>query len=292
MAVVMAIVILGASAFGGYSPALDLASLAVMPAAITLAISALWLVVRAKSMSQRLIAALCAIPAVSILAFPPVSANSCASGKADLKVAWLNAREPQDARRIAQWIDRENPQIVGVAEVGPGSEAVRRYLQGKYGNWYSCLNNGRCSTVLYSALKPLDVEALARGDPENRRALSAVRMRFAGPRGSAPFDVIALHLSRPLPLGRQVHEHVSPNEGPAQFCRSKRSFDHQNARPDMAYRCRELAHSRVLADRSAVGGRGVEGSPYPAGPGCRLGPPRLRCLPVQGVERVSSSRPE
>lgn len=205
-AIVVSLLILGASAFGGSSAILDLASLVVAPATVAIAASALWLMIRAKSTARRLIAVFCAIPAIPLLASTPAPAVVCRSGKADLKVAWLNAHNPQDSQKIARWLEREDPQIVGLAEVSPRSKAVRRFLETKYANWYSCLDNGRCSTVLYSSLQPMQVQALARGDPENRRALSAVRMTFPGREGGVPFRVVAAHLSRALPLGRQAGE--------------------------------------------------------------------------------------
>lgn len=101
--------------------------------------------------------------------------------------------------------------MVGVAELR-SDLALTEVLRKRYPHWQSCLRNGRCSTLLYSSAAPAKAESLARGDPENRKALSAVRMDYPaeGQRSGAlsppATRIFAVHLSRPFPLGKQRSE--------------------------------------------------------------------------------------
>ena len=201
----LGLAILLAALFGERFPALDLASLAVLPAACVSLAGGCWLLVRARSLTARLLLSVCLMPGVAALLPGPARAP-CAPSMPRLRVAWINAHNPADARPILAWIARERPQIAGVAEVEPGARALRAGLAARYPHWHSCLANTRCSTVLYAAVRPERMEGLARGDPENRKALSAVSMTFAAAGRSRPVQILAAHLSRPLPLGRQRAE--------------------------------------------------------------------------------------
>ncbi|MEJ2408051.1 MAG: endonuclease/exonuclease/phosphatase family protein [Novosphingobium sp.] len=194
--------VLAAARLGGLDPVLDLASLAVPPAAVVSALCAIRLLARTRSATGKLICGLCLVPGVVVWE-PGLNPASC---RPSLRVAWINAHNPATARPIADWIEREAPQIVGVAEVDRNALALRAYLARRYPYRQSCLVNDHCSTLLYAARRPRDAQGLARGDPENRKALSAVRMTFAGRTPASAVTVLAVHLSRPFPLRRQRRE--------------------------------------------------------------------------------------
>jgi Uncharacterized protein conserved in bacteria len=194
-----------AASLGGLHEVLDLASLAAFPAAVVAALAGAVLLIRAPSLVWRVLVIGCLLTTTPVFIAVRGQPSVCRDRSSALKIAWLNAHNPGAAAPISDWIDAEAPQIVGLAEVGPRSASLRKHLEKRYPYRLSCLKNGRCSTMLYSVLAPASGRSLAHGDPEDRKALSAVYMAIGAADGTA-FDVVALHLSRPLPMGRQASE--------------------------------------------------------------------------------------
>lgn len=107
-------------------------------------------------------------------------------------------RTPQAA---AAWIRQERPDVVTMEETLGSSRTILHLLRPFYPYQVSCLSRMRCSTVILSREAPSASGGLARGDPENRKTLSAIWMRFD--RDGHPFTVIAVHMMRPWPWGDQ-----------------------------------------------------------------------------------------
>lgn len=202
----LGIVAIAASWLGRFSPLLDLASLVFVPACLLVSFSCAILVMCAARRSSRLAglavaAAALGLPLLESAAPPP----RCATQGPRLRVAWINAHHPADPRRIVAWLDRENPRIVGVAEVDMRSQSLRRELERRFPYRQSCLANGHCSTLIYSRERLVAAQGLARGDPERRRALSAVHARLRT-NTRHPLELAAVHFSWPVPPGRQSSE--------------------------------------------------------------------------------------
>ena len=208
------LLILAAARLGGAYALLDIVNLAFAPLAVASILAAALLLLRARTWLGRFLFCLCCVPGVLLLLPRPTARGDCNPTAERLRIAWINAHNPERPDRIARWLQAEQPQVVGVAELMPGLP-LRRMLEERYPHWQSCLGNGRCSTLLYSRIPPAEMRGLARGDPENRQALSAVNMAFepqAGARQSSPLQIFAVHLSRPLPLGRQETELLALGE--------------------------------------------------------------------------------
>lgn len=105
--------------------------------------------------------------------------------------------------RAARWILAQDADVVVLEEAARSGGRIRDALLGRYPYRVDCLGaERRCSTVILSMRPPIDSGGLARGDPENRGALSAVWARFDHPAG--PFTVIGAHYMRPWPYSDQT----------------------------------------------------------------------------------------
>lgn len=214
---VVCLLLLAAARFGGSYAVLDLINLAAAPLAAGSLLLAVFLAFRARRWPGRVLLLLCCVPGLAVL-FPERSEPvTCGPSAQRLRVAWINAHHPEQPDRIADWLDAEQPQVVGVAELRTGL-ALRNVLQERYPYWRSCLGGGRCSTLLYSRAAPLGAQSLAHGDADNRKALSTVTMTFGS--GTTGADrqalpdtrIFAVHLSRPLPVGAQRYELLKLDE--------------------------------------------------------------------------------
>lgn len=107
------------------------------------------------------------------------------------------------ASAAAGWIAAQKPDVVVLLEAAGRAQAVADALAPRFPFRTTCRGANPCSTIILSRMPPVEAYGLAKGDADNRRALSAALVRFAGPH---PFVVIGVHLSRPLPLGRQQAE--------------------------------------------------------------------------------------
>lgn len=114
---------------------------------------------------------------------------------------WKKNASPQAA---ADWIRHERPDIIVLIEAKERSGRVPAMLEDIYPYRVSCHRKAFCSTIILSRQAPVSAVPLARGDAENRRALSAAMMRF-GSAADQP-TILAVHLPRPYPLGSQKRE--------------------------------------------------------------------------------------
>jgi endonuclease/exonuclease/phosphatase (EEP) superfamily protein YafD len=204
-------VLLGLGRLGEIWPLFDMINLIAGPLALASLLLAVVMLIRARTWAGRALTCACLVPGIVLMMPERNEETVCGPSARTLRVAWINTRHLKRSRAIADWLERAQPQIVGVAELKPAL-SLRKVLEARYPYWQSCLGNGRCSTLLYSRIAPSEQAGLAHGDPENRKALSAVRMSFGPGSGGkgvpslAGVHIFAAHLSRPLPLGRQRHE--------------------------------------------------------------------------------------
>jgi len=160
---------------------------------------------------SRILIAGSAILAVSGL--PPVLRDLSGSARAVVdqdragsagmvKLAQFNVlKDNQTPQAVAAWVRHEHPDVVTMEETLGSSREILRLLRPLYPYQVSCLSRMRCSTVILSREAPSASGGLARGDPENRKTLSATWVRFD--RNGHPFTVIAVHMMRPWPWGDQ-----------------------------------------------------------------------------------------
>ena len=199
------LLLLTAAALGSVSPVLDIANLVVVPAAIVTVLVALTLLALARRWLARILPVAAVLGSLVMLIPPQDVSRQCAPGAGLIRVAWLNTQRVRDAAPILAWIRRENPAIVAFGELDMGSEQIRAAVGEMYPYRQSCMRHDRCSTIIYSQVRPVVAEGLARGDAENRQALSGARMVFALADGGQ-LDLTALHLSRAWPPGKQERE--------------------------------------------------------------------------------------
>ena len=115
----------------------------------------------------------------------------------------------------AEWIRDQDPDVVVLEEVALSGARVRDLLRQDFPYETDCLSGRkRCSTVIMSATPPLAGDGLARGDPENRAALSAAWIRLQTAAG--PLTVVGVHYGRPWPYGDQTGQ----REALSRFVRS------------------------------------------------------------------------
>jgi endonuclease/exonuclease/phosphatase (EEP) superfamily protein YafD len=105
-----------------------------------------------------------------------------------------------DPVATAAWVRSQDPDVVVLADVARQGQLVVDRLRAFYPYAVRC-NVKRCSTMLLSKQRPLQEGGLARGDPENRKGLSAAWATFSDARGE--FTVVGVHLPRPWPFGDQ-----------------------------------------------------------------------------------------
>lgn len=106
--------------------------------------------------------------------------------------------------RAVQWILAQRPDMVVLLEAHGNGAEIAQLLAPALPHLVSCRGTRVCSTMIFSRLEPVERRGLAQGDAANRKTVSAAYMRFAASDGN--IGVIALHLSRPLPVGRQQRE--------------------------------------------------------------------------------------
>ncbi len=139
-----------------------------------------------------------AMLALSRLPGAPTAATGCAT---PLRIVQWNLRYANAGQaRAAAWLRGTDADLLLLQEARGGAGGVRALLAADYPYRLACLARGGCSTVILARRRPDRLQPLARGDAENRRALSAARMDF----GHAA--IVSLHLSRPWPPGHQLRE--------------------------------------------------------------------------------------
>jgi endonuclease/exonuclease/phosphatase (EEP) superfamily protein YafD len=129
-------------------------------------------------------------------------AAACPPGAADYRVvAWNLWEQNADPEASVRFLAGSDADALLLLEAKGGAAAVPPALRARYPYQAACHARAFCSTLVLTRQAPDAVVPLARGDPENRQALSAVLVRLAG----GPI-LIAVHLSRPWPRGRQARE--------------------------------------------------------------------------------------
>lgn len=109
-----------------------------------------------------------------------------------------------DADRAVRWLLAQRADIIILLEATAAHDAALARLRQDYRYVYPCSRSGKCSTKVFSRIPAIGYWPLAKGDADNRLALSAVTLHFdvAG----AVVPVTAVHLSHPWPLGGQQDE--------------------------------------------------------------------------------------
>lgn len=202
----LALLVLGAGLLGSVAPVLDLANLVAVPFAAMGLAAALGLLLIVRRWWKKAGMGAAALACGFMLIPPAAPPSQCPAGTARLRVAWLNAQGSDTPGPIIDWLEREDPALVAFAELSRGgSQHVRAEVAERYPYMQSCLSRDACSTVIYARNPPLAMAGLARGNPQNRQALSAARMT-AALEGEQSVNLMAAHLSRVFPLGRQGEE--------------------------------------------------------------------------------------
>lgn len=197
----VALLVLLAGVLGSAAPIFDLANLVVVPFAALGLACALGLLFMVRRWWKKAGMAAAALASGLMLIPPAAPPSACPSGTARLRVAWLNAQGSTNPAPIMAWLEREDPAVAAFGELSRGgSLEVRAAVQELYPHAQSCLGELACSTIIYAREQPLIQAGLARGNPQNRKALSAAKMQFGG------YNLMAAHLSRVFPLGRQGEE--------------------------------------------------------------------------------------
>lgn len=207
-----AVLLLAVAAHAGPSwPSLSLLSVATPVLAIVGGTCLAMLAMQVRSVALRAGLASLAIVAVggaitmlfdagSRIAPPPV-----VTGDPALRVVSFNVHQDNGSpAKAADWIMARNADVVVLLEAARAGAQVAHILGRHYPHRVTCRGKRRCSTIILSRRAPVIGRGLARGDADNRRALSAAYMRVAS--GAGPVDVVAVHLSRPWPPGRQGRE--------------------------------------------------------------------------------------
>lgn len=100
------------------------------------------------------------------------------------------------------WMLRQNADFIILLEAARVLEPQIARLRATYPYSYGCAGRGICSTIILSRRPANGVWPLSRGDPENRKGLSALTARFAIAGADVPLT--AVHMDRPWPLGEQA----------------------------------------------------------------------------------------
>lgn len=111
------------------------------------------------------------------------------------------AKDNVDPERTAAWILAQNADVLVLEEgLAKGGKVVSR-LKEHYPWHVSCHGQGRCSTMILTRTPMIESAGLAKGDAENRRALSAAgaAIEIDGHRA----NIAAVHLVRPWPFDDQ-----------------------------------------------------------------------------------------
>lgn len=124
------------------------------------------------------------------------------AGKSFRLVSFNVNKDNPEQREVARWIETQSPDFVILLEARDRPGSVSRLLKTRYPYQYDCRGDGFCSTLILSRTPALDVIHHARGDAENRKAISALTARFD--REGEEIAITAAHMPRPWPMGRQA----------------------------------------------------------------------------------------
>lgn len=125
--------------------------------------------------------------------------NDRGTGKGQWRMIQFNlAKDNVAPEQTAAWILTQNADVLVVEEGLERGSKVTAQLKAAYPWRVSCHGQGRCSTMIFSRI-PFDrAVGLAKGDAENRRALSAAGASFLV--NGHRVDLVGVHLVRPWPF--------------------------------------------------------------------------------------------
>lgn len=203
-----------AAAFAGFSPLLvgalgrwnrvaDLANLLVLPATalVLAAIAAMLIARRWKSAAGATLLLLALLTPLITTLWPPRARASAPI----LTIVSANLwRDNQTPARLTAWLRAQQADVVILAEASGRSRHIPAALADLYPWQSSCTTTGSCSTWILSRVRPTAVYPLARGDSENRRALSALAMQLRI--RNETVTIVGVHLARPGGAGRQLRD--------------------------------------------------------------------------------------
>jgi endonuclease/exonuclease/phosphatase (EEP) superfamily protein YafD len=135
-------------------------------------------------------------------------------GEAVRLVQFNILRDNQEVRTAAAWIDGAQPDVITLEEATFELPIVA-LLRPHYPYAVACAPQLRCSTVILSRRPFIAAGGLAKGDPENRKALSAAWATI--PTRAGPFTLAAAHFDRPWPW----HNNPGDRAQLTQFIRSR-----------------------------------------------------------------------
>jgi endonuclease/exonuclease/phosphatase (EEP) superfamily protein YafD len=136
----------------------------------------------------------------SILPYYQTVAGFGGSGRSIRVVSVNLSKDNPTPLTLANWVRQQSPDVIVLLEASGRSEIVPEWLARDYPFQQSCARNGHCSTIIMSRLAPSRMIPFARGDSENRKALSAAAMEFPD------FALVGVHLSRAFSVARQHAE--------------------------------------------------------------------------------------
>jgi len=122
-------------------------------------------------------------------------------------------RDNPRVKEAIDWVIAQKADFVILVEAVPGHASEIARLKTVFPYSYGCSAKTPCSTMILSRQPAQDVWHLSKGDPENRKALSAVTARFAV--GGQDLPITAVHLDRPWPQGAQERFYGVLNEAVA-----------------------------------------------------------------------------
>lgn len=125
--------------------------------------------------------------------------------RAPLRIVSFNTyRDNREIPAAIDWIEAQKPDVVVLFEAMVADNAAYARLLHDFPYAESCAPHLRCSTVVLAKRPFRSVWRHTKGDPENRKALSALTVLVDA--GCSAFPLTAAHLSRPWPLGLQEPE--------------------------------------------------------------------------------------
>ena len=112
------------------------------------------------------------------------------------------AKDNVDPDQTAAWILAQDADVLVLEEgLARGGQVVSQLKQ-RYPWHVSCHGKGRCSTMILTRVPMVESVGFAKGDAENRRALSAAGAAIVVSGHTA--DIVAVHLVRPWPFNDQT----------------------------------------------------------------------------------------
>lgn len=144
--------------------------------------------------------AIVALGAIALTFRPPIARGADDAGDCPvqaLRLVQFNLlKQNRTVPSAVAWIEGTEADVVTLEEAA-GELRVVDLLRPYFPYVQSCAPRMRCSTIILSRRPFLASGALARGDPEDRKALSAAWATVATRGGS--FTIVAAHLGRPWP---------------------------------------------------------------------------------------------